>query len=85
MTRKTVRSILELGDFFKSGDGGANYETWGPFNRIFRVSTQSSRMTIPKKFEEKLTWWFKLPGDINDDQSIKRAEYQTVGWYSQIS
>ncbi|XP_058952739.2 uncharacterized protein [Pocillopora verrucosa] len=78
MTRKTVRSILELGDFFKSGDGGANYETWGPFNRIFRVSTQSSRMTIPKKFEEKLTRWFKLPGDINDDQSIKRAEYQTV-------
>lgn len=46
---------------------------------------QSSRMAIPKKFEEKLTRWFKLPGDVNEEQSIKRAEYQTVGWYSQIA
>lgn len=32
MIRKIVRFILELGDFFKSGDGGVNCEIWGLFN-----------------------------------------------------
>ena len=45
---------------------------------------KSSRMDIPKKFEGKLSRWFHLPGDEHEEQSIKRAELQTVGWYSQI-
>jgi len=45
---------------------------------------KSSRMEIPKKFEAKLSRWFHLPGDEHEEQSIKRAELQTVGWYSQI-
>ena len=84
MTRKAIKSIQELGEFFKYGDAGSNNELWGPFNRIFRVSTKSSRMEIPKKFEAKLSRWFHLPGDEHEEQSITRAEYQTVGWYFQI-
>ena len=84
MTRKAIKSIQELGEFVKYGDAGSNNELWDPFNRIFRVSTKSSRMEIPKKFEAKLSRWFHLPGDEQEEQSIKRAECQTVGWYSQI-
>jgi len=78
MTRKTIKSIQELGEFFKYGDARSNNELWGPFNRIFRVSMKSSRMEIPKKFEAKLSRWFHLPGDEHEEQSIKRAELQTV-------
>ena len=84
MTGKNIKSIQELGEFFKYGNAGSNNELWGPFNRIFRVSMKSSRMEIPKKFEGKLSRWFHLPGDEHEEQSIKRAELQTVGWYSQI-
>lgn len=45
---------------------------------------KSSKMTIPKMFEKKLTRWFHLADDECEEQSIKRAESQTVGWYSQI-
>jgi len=84
MTRKAIKSIQELGEFFKYGDAGSNNELWSPFNRIFRVSTKSSRMEIPKKFEAKLSRWFHLPGDEHEEESITRAEYQTVGRYFQI-
>lgn len=84
MTGKTIKSIQELGEFFKYGNAGSNNELWDPFNRLFRVSMKSSRMEIPKKFEAKLSRWFHLPGDEHEEQSIKRAELQTVGWYSQI-
>lgn len=82
MTGKTIKSIQELGEFFKYGDAGADSDVWGAFNRIFRVSMKSSKMAIPKMFEAKLTRWFHLPGDEHEEQSIKRAEFQTVGWYS---
>ena len=82
MSRKTVRSIQELGELFTHRDGVDNVSDskfWGPFNRIFRVSMKSSKMAVPKSFEAKLTRWFHLPDDTNDEQSIKRAELQTVG------
>ncbi|XP_068678167.1 uncharacterized protein [Montipora foliosa] len=81
MSRKTVRSIQELGELFTHRDGVDNVsdsKLWGPFNRIFRVSMKSSKMAVPKSFEAKLTRWFHLPDDTNDEQSIKRAELQTV-------
>ena len=84
MTRKAIKSIQELGELFTSGDAidaglNTSSHTWGPFNRIFRVSMKSSRMAIPKSFEAKLTRWFRLPDDTHEEQSIKRAEFQTVG------
>lgn len=84
MTRKVIKSIQELGEFFKCGDAvdaRSNSNIWAPFNRIFRVSMKSSKMAIPKSFEAKLTRWFHLPGDQHEEESIKRAEFQTVGWY----
>ena len=84
MTRKAIKSIQELGELFTSGDAidaglNTNSHIWGPFNRIFRVSMKSSQMAIPKSFEAKLTRWFRLPDDTHEEQSIKRAEFQTVG------
>lgn len=81
MSQKTIKSIQELGELFTRGDvvdAASNCKISEPFNRIFRVSMKSSKMAIPKSFEEKLTRWFHLPGDTDEEQSIKRAELQTV-------
>lgn len=83
MAGKAVKSIQELGELLKCGDkvdAASNSHVWDAFNRIFRVSMKSSQMTIPKSFEAKLTRWFHLPGDVNEEESIKRAEFQTIGW-----
>lgn len=83
MAGKAVKSIQELGELFKCGDkvdAESNSHVWGAFNRIFKVSMKSSQMTIPKSFEAKLTRWFHLPVDVNEEESIKRAEFQTIGW-----
>lgn len=82
MSQKSIKSIQELGELFTRGDvvdAASNCKISEPFNRIFRVSMKSSKMAIPKSFEEKLTRWFHLPGDPDEEQSIKRAELQTVG------
>ena len=79
MARKYIASIQELGEVFKYADGVPESNTWVPFNQIFRVSMKSSNMTIPKGFEVKLTRWFRLPGDENEEDSVNRAELQTVG------
>lgn len=83
MAGKAVKSIQELGELLKCGDkvdAESNSYVWDAFNRIFKVSMKSSQMTIPKSFEAKLTRWFHLPGDVNEEESIKRAEFQTIGW-----
>lgn len=82
MSRKRIKSIQELGELFTRGDvvdTASSCKILGPFNRIFKVSMKSSKMAIPKSFEEKLTRWFHLPDDTDEEQSIKRAELQTVG------